>query len=142
MRSSNAHLTRSLSNILIWGCASQRLRLKALHDTHVLLPPDLLNLLINTRNALVSHIPPAHTILGSYWFFLFFFNSFTFPGGSDGKECAFNVRDLDLIPGLGRFPEGGNGYPLQDSCLENPMDRRAWWDTVHGVAKSQTQLSD
>ena len=49
--------------------------------------------------------------------------------------------DVGSIPGLGRSPGVGNGNPLQDSCLENPMDRRAWWATVHGVAKSWTQLS-
>ena len=52
---------------------------------------------------------------------------------------AGDVRDLGLIPGLGRSPRGGNGYPLQYSCLENSMDRGAWW--VHGVAKSRTRLS-
>ena len=65
-----------------------------------------------------------------------------FPGGSDGKVSAYNVGDLGSIPGLGRSPGEGNGNPLQDSCLENPMDRRAWLATVHGVAKSQTQLSN
>ena len=43
--------------------------------------------------------------------------------------------DSGSIPGLGTFPGGGNGNPLQYSCLENPMDRRAWWDTVHEVSK-------
>jgi len=47
-----------------------------------------------------------------------------------------------LIPGLGRSPGEGNGNPHEDSCLENSMDREAWWATVHGVAKSQTRLSD
>ena len=65
-----------------------------------------------------------------------------FPGGSDGKESACIVRDLGLIPGLGRFPGEGNGNPLQYSCLENPMDGGAWRATVHGVAKSWTQLSN
>ena len=50
--------------------------------------------------------------------------------------------DVDLIPGLRRFPGDGNGNPPQYSCLENPMDRGAWWVTVREVAKSQTQLSD
>ena len=45
-----------------------------------------------------------------------------FPGGSDGKASAYNVRDPDSIPGLGGSPGEGNGNPLQDSCLENPMD--------------------
>ena len=49
---------------------------------------------------------------------------------------------MSLILGLGRSPGGGNGNLLQYSCLENPMDRGAWQTTVHGVAKSQTQLSD
>ena len=65
-----------------------------------------------------------------------------FPGGSDGKESACNVGDLGSIPGSGRSPGEGNGYALQYSCLENPMDREAWWATVHGVAKNQTQLSN
>ncbi|OUC50502.1 hypothetical protein B7939_11330 [Eggerthia catenaformis] len=60
-----------------------------------------------------------------------------FPGGSDGKESAYNAADPGLIPGLGRFPGKGNGYPLQSSCLENSMDY-----IVHGVAKSQTRLND
>ena len=66
----------------------------------------------------------------------------SFPGGSDSKESARNVRDLGSIPGLGRSPGGGHGKPLQYLCLENPMDRGAWWATVHAVTKSQTQLSD
>ena len=64
------------------------------------------------------------------------------PGGSDGKESACNTGDLDSIPGWGRSPGEGNGNPLQYSCQENPMDRGAWWATVHGVPKSQTQLSE
>ena len=60
------------------------------------------------------------------------------PGGSDGKEFTCNAGDPYSIPGLGISSEKGNGYPLQYSCLENPMNRRAWWTTVHGVAKSQT----
>ena len=62
------------------------------------------------------------------------------PGGSDGKESACNARDLGSIPGLGRSPGEGNGSPLQDSCLENSMDRGAWRVTVHGVTKNLTQL--
>ena len=57
---------------------------------------------------------------------------------SDGKESAFNVGDLGLMPGLGRSPGEGHGNPLQYFCLENPMDRGAWWATVQGMAKSQT----
>ena len=65
-----------------------------------------------------------------------------FPGSSEDKASACNVGDPGLIPGLGRAPGEGNGNPLQYSCLENPMDRGAWWATVHGVAKIRTQLSD
>ena len=61
-----------------------------------------------------------------------------FPGGSDDKESACNAGDLGLIPGSGRSPGEGNGNPLQYSCLENPMDRGAWWAIVHGVAESDT----
>ena len=50
-----------------------------------------------------------------------------FPGGSDGKESTCSTGDPSLIPGLGRSPGEGNGYPLQYSCLENSMDREAWW---------------
>ena len=59
------------------------------------------------------------------------------------KNPLLNARDLGdsgLISELGRSPGGGHGNPLQYSCLENPMDRGAWWVTVHRVAKSQTQL--
>ena len=51
-----------------------------------------------------------------------------------------DIRDAVSIPGLERSPGGGHGNLLQYSCLENPKNRGAWWDTVHGVAKSQTQL--
>ena len=63
-----------------------------------------------------------------------------FPGASDSKESTRNAGDLVLIPGLERSPRGGQGNPLQCSCLENPTDRGAWWATVHRVAKSQTRL--
>ena len=85
-----------------------------------------------------------------------------FPGGSDGKESACNVRDSASIPGSGRSLGEGNGHPLQYSCLANSMDRGAWWvathssilvwripwteepggATVHEVTKSQIQLRD
>ena len=65
-----------------------------------------------------------------------------FPGGSDGQESACNAGDSGSIPGLGRSSGVGNGNPLQYFCLENSMDRGAWWDIVHGGAKSRTRLSD
>ena len=93
-----------------------------------------------------SHIsylstPGCFSLTGRYWFFrpmpwssplsstqdIFFYYFPCFPGGSDGKESACNAGDLGSISGSGRFPGEGNGYPLQYSCLENPMDRGAWW---------------
>ena len=74
--------------------------------------------------------------LNSYSIFLIH-SPVGFPGGSVDKESACNVGDLGLIPGLGRTPGEGNGNPLQNSCLENSMDRG-----VHGVTKSRTRLSD
>ena len=71
--------------------------------------------------------------------FLFYIS---FPACSANKESACNAGDLGLIPGLGRYPGEGNGYPLQYSCLENSMDRGAWWAAVHGVAKNWMRLSD
>ena len=62
-----------------------------------------------------------------------------FPDGTSGKESACQCRrcqNLGLIPGSGRSPGGGNGNPLQYSCLENSIDRGAWRATVHGIAKS------
>ena len=59
-----------------------------------------------------------------------------FPGGSVGKEFACNEGDLSSVPGLGRSPEEGNGNQLQYSCLENSLDRGAWWAVFQGVAKS------
>ena len=70
-----------------------------------------------------------------------------FPGGASGKELSCSLRRprrpgfdpwVGKIPGLGRSPGEGNGNPLLYSCLENPMDRGAWWATAHGVTKSQT----
>ena len=65
-----------------------------------------------------------------------------FPDGSVVKNPPASGRDVGSIPELGRSPGLGNGNLLQYSCLENPMERGAWWATVHGVAESWTQLSD
>ena len=67
-----------------------------------------------------------------------------FPGGTVVTNLLANtgvLRDMDSIPGLGRSPGKGKDNPIQCSVLENPMDRGAWWATVHGITKSQTQLS-
>ena len=65
-----------------------------------------------------------------------------FPGGSDNNGSAYNAGDLGSIPGSRRSSGEGNGNPLQYSCLKNPVDQGTWWVTIHGVAKSQTQLSE
>ena len=61
-------------------------------------------------------------------------------GGSDGKESTCQCRRLGFDPWVGKIPGEGNSNPFQYSCLENSMDRGAWWATVHRVAKSKTQL--
>ena len=61
-----------------------------------------------------------------------------FPGGSVSKQSACSAGDRASIPGWGRSPGEENGTSLQDTCLENPMDRGAWWTTICGVSKSQT----
>ena len=65
-----------------------------------------------------------------------------FHGGSVGKESIWSAGDPGLIPGSWRSSGERNGNSLQYSCLRNPMDREAWWATVHGVTKSQKWLSD
>ena len=65
-----------------------------------------------------------------------------FPGGLEGKASTCNEGDPGSIPESGRCPGEGNGNPLQYSCLEDPMEGGAWEAAVHGVAKSQTQLSN
>ena len=66
----------------------------------------------------------------------------SFPDGPDCKKSACSAGDLGSIPGSERSPGEGNGNPLQYPCLGNPVDGGAWQATVHGVAKSRTQLSD
>ena len=63
-----------------------------------------------------------------------------FPEGSDGKESAYNAGNPSLIPGSGRSSGGSHGNPPQYSCLENSINRGAWWATVHELTKSWTQL--
>ena len=64
------------------------------------------------------------------------------PGVKNSPVNAEDIKEEGLIPGSGRFPGGENGNPLQYSCRENPMDKEAWWATVHGVSKSRTRLSN
>ena len=71
---------------------------------------------------------------------LLFVNTFWVP--ELFTYTVLEAGDLGLIPGSGRSPGGGSGNPLQYSCLENSMDKGAWWATVHGVTKSRTRMSD
>ena len=71
--------------------------------------------------------------------FLFHTERYTNPGSPDGsvvKKLHVNEGGAGSIPGSGRSPGEGNGKPLQSSCLGNPMDREAWWATVHGITKT------
>ena len=77
----------------------------------------------------------THTHIHTY---TYTFTILGFPGGSDSKESACSAGDSGWIPGLGRYSGEGYGYPLQYSCLENSMDRGAWWGSVHGVAESDS----
>ena len=65
-----------------------------------------------------------------------------YPGGIVVKNLPANAGDMGLVPGSGRSPGEEDGNTLQYSFLGNPMDRGAWWGIVHGLAKSQTRLSD
>ena len=81
----------------------------------------------------------------AFLFILLAFTRLGVPWWLISKESPANARDVweaGLIPGSGRSTGEGNGNPLQYSCLENPMDRGAWWVTVHGGARSWTSLSD
>ena len=74
------------------------------------------------------------------WAYMYFVMGF--PGGLDGKEYPCNVGDPSSIPGSGRSLGGGNGNPVQYSCLEFSIDEDAWWATIDGVTKSQTELCE
>ena len=78
--------------------------------------------------------------LAYYFFLLVIPIILVFPGGTCGKEptCQYRRHNAGSVPGLGRFPGGGRGNPLQYSCLEKPVDRGAWWATVHRVPQSWT----
>ena len=89
--------------------------------------------------ALVGMWPACAALPG---FYLRLLPRYGFPGGSVGEESACNAGHLGSIPGSGRSPGEGNGYPVQYSCLENSTDRGTWWTTAHGVARIWTGLSN
>ena len=93
-----------------------------------------------------------HVELSDFFFYIYKFVNFSFfilllmfrgfSGGSDHKESACNAGDQGSVLESGRSPGERNGNPLQYPCLENSRDREVWWAIVHGVAKSQTRLSN
>ena len=95
------------------------------------------------RLAGVGKPPQEHlrTRAKKFLLFLIVILSQGFPGGSEGKESAYNAGDLGLIPRSGRSPGEGSSNPFQYFCLENSMDRGARRATVHGLTKSWTQMS-
>jgi len=97
-----------------------------------------LRITVNGKRALEINLHKMRNQITQY--FIKYENLWGFSGSSDSKESACNVGDPGLIPGLRRSPEDGNDNPLQYSCLEKSMDRRAW--QVHGTAKSRTLLSE
>ena len=94
----------------------------------------LTHLLWRLRNQNGHHIVKAGRALRNPARLSFFF-TWEFPGSSVGKESACNAGDSGSILGWGRSPGEGNGNPLQDSCLENPMERGVWQAIVHGIAR-------
>ena len=98
-------------------------------------------LLTTIMDTMVLYRKAQRNLLRTYWGIKNYLPQ-NFPGGSGGKASASNVGDRGSIPGLTRSPGEGNDNPLQYSCLENPIDRGAWWATVHGIAKSRTRLSE
>ena len=117
---------------------------------HILIPPYIhLSIHSSTHPSIHPSIPPyIHSLTHPSIHFLIYPSHLTihcFPCGSVVKNPPASARDTgdtDSIPGWGRSLGEGNGNPLQYSCLENSMDRGAWWATVHGVTKCQSQLSD
>ena len=96
----------------------------------------------NSMDHIVHGVAKSRSRLSDFHFD--FHADLVFPGGASGKKLPANageVRDLGSIPGLGRSPGGGNGAPLQYSCLQIPKDRRAWQAAVHRLIQSQTGLS-
>ena len=84
----------------------------------------------------------GHNLATEDHFLFSLYKKMGLPCSSNGKQSACNSGDQGSFPGSGRSSGEGIGKPLQHSCLENPIDRGAWWATVCGVAKNQTRLSN
>ena len=92
-----------------------------------------------------KHMGDGNINSQGYWDYKPNIHELGFPGGSAIKNLPANVgdtRDMGLIPGSGRFPGGENGNPLQCSCLENPMDRGAWWTTYNPLGCRESDMTE
>ena len=101
--------------------------------------------LVGETGYMDAHICQIQTTFKTSEFYLKIYQvsqQWIFPGGSAVKKLPANAGDISLIPRWGKSPGEENSNPLQYSCLGNPMDREAWWATVHGVAKSRTRLGE
>ena len=87
-----------------------------------------------------SFISFAHRMIEALFLNICVYLLLGFPVGSVIKNLSASAGEASSIPGSGRSPEGGHGNPLQCSCLQNPMDRGAWWVIVHGSQKSRTRV--
>ena len=94
------------------------------------------------ENSLMFHFMETLNLLDEFSILRAHLTLMGFAGDSDGRESAFKGKDLGSILGSVRFPGGGNGKPLQYSCLRNPMDRGFWWAIDHGVPKSQNPFQN
>ena len=123
---------------------------KKIYQAHVVAPTGKFTPLRSEQNPPRKKWTRAHTLaLKSLWKNLKVLSNccdsgwiHRFKNAPEDKTSTCSAGDWGSLPGLGRFPGEGNGNLLQYSCLENPMDRGAWWATVRRVAKSQTWLSD
>ena len=132
----------SFSHLNTWWCIYGSAALSARSARSALSSSDLTSTSLLSTSALCSC--PANKFTSTNFLDCIYMCR-GFPSGSAGEESTCNAGDTGnagLIPGLGRFPGGGNGKPLQYYHLKNPTDRGAWWATVHGVAKRWTRLSN
>ena len=110
-----------------------------MHSVLLIYTPNFFQYYIHTFSQILilGFTTPTQVASATHWLIEYCSSYWCFPGGSAGKEFTSNAGDPGSIPGSGKSPGEGNGYPLQYSCLKKSMDRGAWWATLHTVAKSQ-----
>ena len=118
------------------GCWGYCINSVAIRNFHTVLHSGSTNLYSHTAQESSLFLHTLFTLLFVDSLMVTILTSGGFPGGSDGKESACNPGDPGFDPWWGRYSGEGNGYLLQYSCLENSMDRGAWWTIVHGVTES------